>query len=203
MSDRYPLICHYVCNSVIDLSRIFELAYLKLLLRGGLVFYGGLIGGIIGVGLAGLIHKCDVGLYVSQCIGCLPIAHAFGRIGCLTEGCCYGIPYEGPLAAVYENSIAAPSGISLFPVQLLEAVINLIIAAVLTAVVIKTRASRIVIPLYGLMYGISRFLLEYLRYDLDERGGFLMFSTSQWISLALVLCSVVVMIYIIKKRDPA
>jgi Prolipoprotein diacylglyceryltransferase len=39
--------------------------------------------------------------------------------------------------------------------------------------------------LYG--YSISRFFLEYLRYDTSERGIFGTFSTSQWISIGILL----------------
>ena len=49
-------------------------------------------------------------------------------------------------------------------------------------------------------YGVLRFLNEYLRDD-PQRGGFWIFSTSQWISLALVPGAILGAIYL-RKHHP-
>ena len=182
----------------IDWSRFFDPEYLKMLMSSGFVFYGGLLGGLGMVFLAGKIHRIHVLPYLEAAIPCLPIAHGFGRIGCHFASCCYGIPYDGPFHVVYHTSqymaTYAPVDTPLFPVQLLEAAVNFGIAAFLIAGIWKKGLSLSGIYLYLLLYGISRFLLEYLRYDLAERGSFLWFSTSQWISL-LILAAAVLLIW--------
>ncbi len=184
----------------IDWSRISEREYAFNVIRGGFVFYGGVLGGILGFAFAWLIHRCDVKAYISVCIGCLPITHAFGRIGCYLAGCCYGIPYDGPFAVVYESDmgIGTPEGIGLFPVQLLEAVLNLFIAIIITILIFHFGRSLVSVAAYGLMYGIVRFILEYLRYD-SERGSFLFFSTSQWISIVAVAASAIMLFVCLAK----
>ena len=181
----------------IDWSRILDLEYLKVLMSSGFVFYGGLIGGLGAVFLGGKIHKIRVLPYLEAAIPCLPIAHGFGRIGCHFASCCYGIPYDGPFHVIYHTSeymaTYAPVDTPLFPVQLLEAVINFGIAAFLIFRTWKKGLSMSNIYLYLLLYGISRFLLEYLRYDLAERGSFLWFSTSQWISILILAAAVVLL----------
>ena len=60
--------------------------------RIGFVFYGGLIGGILGYIVGCKIAKVSLKEYVNIFGVAIPIAHGFGRIGCFCAGCCYGIP---------------------------------------------------------------------------------------------------------------
>lgn len=180
-----------VNSNEIQWNRILEPEYLMSVMQGGFVFYGGVIGGALMLLFGGLIHKQPVLKYVEAVIPCLPIAHAFGRIGCHFASCCYGIPYDGPFHVIYHAPAFAPVETPLFPVQLLEAVLNLILASMLILYVLKKGCTINSIFIYGISYGILRFFLEYLRYDAAQRGGFLMFSTSQWISIFIIVMMLV------------
>ena len=172
--------------SLIDWPHFFEWEYFRALMGGGFVFYGGVPAGIAGLYLAGWLHHIRVADYLRACLPSLPLVHGFGRIGCALAGCCYGIPYSGPFALTYHNSIAAPHGVSLFPVQLLEAGAEFAICALLLYLVLKYQAKYNLLSLYLLLYGSARFFLEFLRYD-AARGGFYLFSTSQWISIFILI----------------
>ncbi len=144
------------------------------------------------------ICRIPVWKYMKIYIPCLPLAHAFWRIGCALTGCCYGIPYDGPGAVIYDHSIIAPDKVRLFPVQLTETVINLLITVVLLFYIFNRKGrTNHSIAIYCVLYGTARFILEFLRCDL-ERGKFLWFSTSQWISLILIDT---VIIYGLKRRE--
>lgn len=170
----------------IDFSRLMELSYVSELMRGGFVFYGGLAGGVLGLMICKKLCGISVWKYAEIYIPCLPLVHAFGRMGCTLTGCCYGIPYDGIGAIVYHHSIIAPNNITLFPVQVVEAGADLLIVVILLVYIFKKRkAHQNSIILYCTLYAAVRFILEFLRYDLD-RGQFLWFSTSQWISLAVI-----------------
>ena len=178
----------------IDFARITDLEYLNALLGGGFVFYGGLAGGLVGLYLCGKILHIPVAEYARSVIPVIPLAHAFGRMGCAVVGCCYGVPYDGPGAVVYTESIAAPAGIPLFPVQAVEAAGNLVIAAILCGYLIsckKKRKKAKSVQLYLALYAVFRFVLEFLRYDDGERGIALGLSTSQWISILICACIVI------------
>ena len=176
----------------IDWSRFFEPSYFQMLMQGGFVFYGGLFGALLMILLAGKFHKIDAVYYIKKVIFLCPFAHAFGRLGCFMAGCCYGIPYHGPGAVVFpENSFAVP-GIELFPVQLLEAGTLMVISLILGILTIRFE-SDYTIEAYLILYGIDRFLLEYLRYD-EGRGIYGPFSTSQWISLVAITVAIIVLI---------
>ncbi len=176
----------------IDWSRITEPAYFNGLMRGGFVFYGGLIGGLLMIMLAGKLHRIPVLTYVRTFIFLIPFIHAFGRVGCFLAGCCWGIPYEGPGAVCFPEESFAPSGISLFPIQLAEAIVLLVIALVIVGLQLW-KNWRYTLELYLVLYGICRFVLEQFRYD-EARGYFWIFSTSQWISICMIGVAVLLVI---------
>lgn len=177
----------------IEWEHILDFEYFNSLMQGGFVFYGGLIGGLLFALLAGKIHKLPVKEYIIDYIFLIPFVHAFGRIGCFMAGCCYGIPYDGIGAVVFPEHSYALSGISLFPVQLVEAFLLLFISLLILYLHLF-RNSKYTVETYSVLYGISRFILEYLRYD-DFRGKLGIFTTSQWISILLCVFTVVVLVY--------
>lgn len=183
----------------IQWSRFFEFEYFNGLMRGGFVFYGGLIGGIIGVVIAHKIHKIDVKKYFAQLIYCIPLVHAFGRIGCYFAGCCYGMPYDGVFHVEYHNNPYSLCDVKLFPVQLVEA-ISLIILAIIFYILIRKKGSSLRWTyLYFISYSIVRFILEMFRYDY-ERGSVGIFSTSQWISICILTLMIILLIISKKKK---
>ena len=153
----------------------------------GYVYYGGLAGGLAGLWLCGRLHGVPLALYVDPLVPALPLCHAFGRVGCFLAGCCYGIPMDPPLGVAFSQSLAAPNGVPLFPVQLLEALLNAGLFFLLRAYTQRPRRPFSAVRLYLLLYTPLRFFLEFLRYD-AARGLFLGLSTSQWLSAALLLC---------------
>ena len=176
----------------IDFSRLTEPAYLNALMLGGFVFYGGVLGGAAGAALASRIHHIRVLSYFYLCVPCLPLIHAFGRLGCFCAGCCFGMPYDGPLAVVYRASFGAPLGTPLFPVQLVEAAANLAIFLFLLLRLYRRGPGPEQIGWYLLLYAPVRFVLEFFRYD-AVRGSLWLLSTSQWISLVLFAVAIAVL----------
>lgn len=171
------------------------------LLASGFVFYGGLFGGILGNYLGTKIAKCKFSEFISFFAFIVPLVHGFGRIGCFCAGCCYGIPYEGIFSVCYKNPVSSvATGIGIFPVQLLEAF--LMIAFAIVVIIFLAKGKKISFIFYLIYYSICRFFLEYLRYD-SERGYFLWFSTSQWISIFIFVIAILFLLIdsiIIKKE---
>lgn len=153
--------------------------------RVGLVFYGGLLGCIPGVLLGKKLTRVKLSQYVPAMVPCIPLGHAFGRVGCLLSGCCYGRPVNGfPGIAYPSGTPGVPEGVQLFPVQALESAILLAIFAALVKYSQGKRTASHIVGLYFLLYAVCRFALEGLRYD-PARGYWGPFSTSQWISMGL------------------
>ena len=170
---------------------------------GGMVFYGGLIGACLGAYIYMRKAKLNVNKYSDTLAPCIPLFHAFGRMGCFLTGCCYGI--ESELGFTYHYSIVeSANGVCRFPVQLLEASENILLCVLLTVLLCKCKKLEhgTLIWIYGLIYPVLRFSNEFLRGDNTERGFFGIFSTSQWISIIIfVLSAIVITVKIFKKRS--
>lgn len=180
----------------IDFSRITDYQYLSSIMNGGFVFYGGLIGGLLALIPCRKIIGPSVSSYADICIPCIPLMHGFGRLGCSAVGCCYGMAYNGIFSITYQDSLLAPNHIELFPVQAAEACCNFVIAAILLWYIdINKKHPVNSICLYLLLYGPTRFILEFARSDNQERGFYGVFSTSQWISLFLIVGTLIYCLY--------
>ncbi len=178
----------------IDFQKINDINYINTLMSGGFVFYGGLIGGGVGLIITKYLLKIDVLSYMKVVIPILPLAHGFGRIGCSVVGCCYGRYYEGVGATIYRNSVVAPNNVYLLPVQLIEAFFNFLFSIILIIYINKYKGEK-GLSLYLLLYGITRFILEFFRFDNAERGIYFSLSTSQYISIAIVFGLIIVEVY--------
>lgn len=166
-------------------------------MAGGFVFYGGLIGAIIGIFISKKMFKINIKTYLRYCTPVIPTLHFFGRIGCYLVGCCYGEPFKSHFSVTYTHSLFAPNNIQLFPTQLAEATALLLIAVFLLIYINKFKGKH-AFELYIVLYGIIRFILEFFRYD-SYRGIISGFSTSQYISIFLILSVLFFLLY--KKKQ--
>lgn len=159
----------------------------------GLVFYGGLFGGILGAFIYCKAFKIEFWPLFETIVPSIPLMHSIGRIGCFMGGCCFGIPWSGRLAVTFSESLGAPNGIGLFPVQLLEAGLLMALFIVMLVYARRPRPRGSVTGLYLLIYAFIRLITERFRWD-EARRFFLGVSTSQWISLILIPVSLCLLI---------
>lgn len=178
----------------LDMFKIWE---------GGLVFFGGLLGAIA-VGLY-LVPKYKMNfLKVADFyMPGLAIGHAIGRLGCLASGCCYGkhMP-DFPFSITFPSQAftLAPPGVPLFPSQLAESFSLFIVGSFLLYLWFHKRFDGQVFLVYLMMYSVIRSILEIFRGD--SVRGFLIdpwLSTSQFISLCLIITAWVVYKYLSRK----
>ena len=195
-------------SNIIELSKkISELGFLEYIKQlfmyfTGMVFYGGFIGGVLGAyifpkyfkQLKG--HSTDM---VDLFTVVFPLFHTFGRIGCFFGGCCYGI--ESPFGFRTDTNHINPSinGVTRFPVQLLEALLNLLIFFLMYYLFTHNKMRHKLVFVYMIVYGIIRFFDEFLRGD-EYRGFIFSLSTSQFISIILIVFSVFMLIYLKFRR---
>jgi phosphatidylglycerol:prolipoprotein diacylglycerol transferase len=170
------------------------------LVRAGGVFYGGLISA---VGVAfWLVRRYGLPLWTTGDLFAPGIAlgHVIGRFGCLLAGCCYGRPTDVSWAVTFTDPVAAanvgtPLGVPLHPTQVYDAGAELLIMVLLLATERRGRvfAGR-TFWLYILLYGVSRFVVEFYRGD--ERGSIMGLSTSQFISLVAVPIAIAMLVWL-------
>ena len=169
-------------------------------INGGFVFYGGLIGAMIALYLYLRIYKLPKYEFSDIYAVVAPLGHAIGRVGCHFGGCCYGMPYDGPGCVVYTERIgeSAPLNTPLFPIQLLEASSLIVLFEVLLVVYLRRKPAGTTTFVYIVSYAVLRFVLEFFRGDMI-RGIAWSLSTSQWISIGLVIFAVTCLVVHKKK----
>ncbi len=128
--------------------------------EGGLVFFGGFAAAAIAVIAVSLIRKWEIWRAADLMSPSLALGHAFGRIGCLLNGCCFGFDYSGPLAFKYEH---VPFGT--FPLQLFSAIGNVLICLCLLWMEKKGLCKKRLFLAYMALYNVGRFCLEFGRGD--------------------------------------
>ena len=169
------------------------------LIRGGFVFYGGLIGALTGFYVMIRYFGLKSEEYMPLMVPCIPLVHGFGRIGCHLVGCCYGRVTSSHFAITYTDSLYAPNGVNLIPVQIIEAVFVFILFIILFVMGFKERLKGFILPVYLVSYSLFRFVMEYFRGD-ELRGIWGPFSTSQWISISVFALGAFLIIRHISKR---
>lgn len=163
------------------------------ILFGGGVFYGGLLGGCLAGVIYVKIRKLPFSIYADTAAVSIPLFHSIARLGCFLGGCCYGI--ESSFGFIASNNNFTDIGtVRRFPVQVLESIINLLIFLFLLYLLKKKILEGKLLYIYLLLYAVARFLLEYLRGD-EIRGFVLGLSTSQFISVVIVLILLVMFFY--------
>jgi len=173
-------------------------AELKSLVSAGGVFYGGLLGALITAIV--LVRRYNFRIWTTADLFAPGIAlgHVIGRLGCLLAGCCYGKPTDVPWGITFTNPDAAanvgtPLGIPLHPTQLYDAGAELLILILLLVTERRGRPFEgRTFWLYMLLYGISRFIIEFFRGD--DRGVMMGVSTSQFVSLVVVPLAIVMLV---------
>ena len=173
--------------------------------RGGLIYYGGLIGAGVAIWWFARRRKQRMFDLLDLVITSVPLAHALGRIGCFLNGCCFGTRWAGPWAIRYPADSHAwcdhvnagllsrfqPHSLPVHPVQLYEAGLNLLLFAALVWLYRHRRVQGVVVSSYLLGYPLLRFGLEFLRGDARTVLG--PFSAAQWISIGLFAAGCVLM----------
>lgn len=178
--------------------------------QGGLVFYGGLILSVIS-GIAYLKIKKTPVLKIADLVAPgVMLGEVFGRMGCFLNGCCYGAPANLPWSVCFPQhspayahqvqsniiSDGAASSLPVHPTQLYSSVIALILFFILSFIWSHKKRDGIVLGAIGILYPLSRFMVEFIRGD--NPSIFLGMTASQTISVAVILISV---LFLMKLRS--
>lgn len=135
--------------------------------QGGLVFYGGFILSFISLLIYAKIQKLDAVRILDLCTPAIAVGHAFGRVGCFLNGCCYGKPTDWIWGVTYPTG-SAPAiqcgSVPLHPIQLVEAGENLL-ASMLYCWLLRHCKRGVTISTYMIIYGFLRCINEFMRGD--------------------------------------
>lgn len=163
---------------------------------GGFVFYGGLIGAIIGLLIYSKLKWNRFFDLLDAYVSILPLGQAIGRIGCYLNGCCYGKQYTGFGAVSY---IVDGREIQVFPTWFVESIFCFVLFISMFRIS-KKIYSGMYSAMYMLVYSLFRFVIEIFRGD-SLRGVWFGFSTSQYVSIGVACTGIAILIKSVKEKE--
>jgi phosphatidylglycerol:prolipoprotein diacylglycerol transferase len=165
--------------------------------EGGLTFYGGVLLAVP----VGFFYMWKNQMPIWRTADLVAPAFAlgvfFGRIGCLLNGCCFGLPTKLPWGISFPENCPASyqfDGARIHPSQAYESLAGLAIFGLLLLVKRKKRADGALFFIFVLSYNLWRFASDFWRYydpQSTVAWGRLEISQSQIMSLALGVLSLV------------
>lgn len=170
--------------------------------QGGMVWYGGLIGGAIAVVALAWRLRIPLLPLADATAPALAVGLAFGRIGCFFNGCCYGRICDLPWAVTFPGHLEARH-----PTQLYESGVAFGLALLLAFLHRRPLRPGIVAALFCMLYGVWRFINEALRDDyrhagtLNDLGGWQL-TNSQITSLWLLILGCVLITWSRYRQTP-
>ena len=185
-----------------DIKNIIADPSMLLDLSNGFVVYGGFIGGVIADVIYCRVKKVFVPQWFDVLIPSVPLAQAFGRLGCFMSGCCYGKETDGWLSITFTDSDFAPNNVALYPTQLMSSAANFIHFFLLLYVIPRFfKKPGQTFSFYLIFYSIGRFFMEMFRGDM-ERGEIGPFSTSQFISIFMLAGGIALLVFFTVRNYP-
>jgi phosphatidylglycerol---prolipoprotein diacylglyceryl transferase len=211
----------YVITNLSEFSSITEVVMVN---RGGLVAYGGMIGGFLASWYGCRKRSIPLLQWADVAAPSVVLGTAITRMGCFLFGCDYGarsslpwaVTFPGPNPLAPQGSPAwqhhkhyyglaenAARSFPVHPTQLYEVMVGLFLFGLLMLIRRYRRFSGQVFLGWVLGYGILRPLIEILRDD-DQRGNVGPLSTSQFIGIASVALGLGLLVALVRRyrRDP-
>ena len=167
--------------------------------NAGLTWYGGFLGGFIGVIAWCLWRKVPLGLAANAAAPALAMGYAVGRIGCQLSGDGdYGRPTDLPWGMGYPNGVVPTApGVHVHPTPVYETLVMLVVFWLLFRMAKKPQPGWYVFGWFLLAQGVERFLVEFLRLNPSWLAGL---TAPQW--TALVTGAVGVALIVVQRGKP-
>jgi phosphatidylglycerol:prolipoprotein diacylglycerol transferase len=167
------------------------------LTKGGLVWYGGFLTGLVVALVFVRVNKINFWDGADLLAPFIPLAQAIGRIGCFLNGCCYGVPAQKdfPLGVLFPGD-----AVWRHPSQLYECLALLAIFLALRAWQSSRRFKGEIFLGYGILYSVSRFFIEFVRGDHPRAISWM--TMSQIVSIAIFFSCLAMLVtgYIVWKK---
>jgi len=191
----------------------------SLFAREGLVYYGGFLGGALGVVLMSWWRRVPLRWTAHVVAPALAAAYAVGRVGCFVVGDDYGRPTTLPWGVAFPEGlppstaanlaafrVPIPAGtppdtvMAVHPTQLYEVLVMLLVFAVLWRWRTRAAGTGWLFGAYLLLAGAERFLVEFLRAKDDRFLGGLTYA--QGMSVVLMIAGAITW-KVLAERAPA
>jgi len=178
-------------DNILDIFKVWQ---------GGLVAYGGFLGGFVGAAVFCKIKGVRLLAWADCAVPSLCTGLMITRIGCLLYGCDFGKPFDGKWSIVFPagspafnqqrvEGLLPPSAthsLPVHPAQLYESLNGLMLLGLVFLVRRYRKFSGEMFVAFTMGYAILRYYVEALRAD-EQRGNVGPLTTSQFIGVTTFL----------------
>ena len=152
--------------------------------RGGLVYYGGLIGASLACIAFARRRKLPLWKLADIFAPSIALGYAFGRIGCLLRGCCYGCMCDLPWAIRFPLDHET-AGRAVHPTQIYDSLLNLGLYFGLVLLYRRKRFDGQVFATYLMGYALLRSFVELFRGDYSAAHLHAGLTPAHWVSIGI------------------
>jgi phosphatidylglycerol---prolipoprotein diacylglyceryl transferase len=177
--------------------------------QGGLVAYGGFLGGFVGAWIFCRVKGIRLLAWADCAVPSLCTGLMITRIGCLLYGCDFGKPFDGKWSIVFPagspafnqqrvEGLLPPSAthsLPVHPAQLYESLNGLALLGLVFLVRRYRKFSGEMFVAFTMGYAILRYYVETLRAD-EQRGNIGPLSTSQFIGVTTFLAGAALLMWL-------
>src|SRR5262245_29170486 len=185
--------------------------------RGGLVFYGGLVGASLACVLYARRKKIPLWKLADVLAPSIALGYVFGRLGCFLNGCCYGQVCQLPWAVrfPYESeawrgqvakgliSKADPFALPVHPTQLYESFLSLGLYLWLALLYRRKKLDGQIFAAYLICYAVARSIVESFRGDYGPTHLHAGLTPAQWVSIVIFTAGIALYSALPKRIAPA
>lgn len=165
--------------------------------RTGFVFYGGLIGATCAGVFFTWWKKLPVWKTADVLAPSIALGHAFGRIGCLMTGCCFGRVTTVPWAIHFPEQHPT-HGQGVHPTQIYESLLNFALCAALAWLFRRKKFDGQVFAAYLMGYAVLRSVVEMFRGDYEAALLTGRATPAHWISVVSFVLGLT--LFILRRR---
>jgi phosphatidylglycerol---prolipoprotein diacylglyceryl transferase len=181
---------------------------------GGLVAYGGFLGGLLGSMVFCRLSRVSTLTWGDCAVPALCTGLAITRVGCLLGGCDFGSPWDGawaiqfpPGSPAFQQHVAegwistgAAASLPVHPTQIYESLAGVALLGVVLLARRWRRAPGEALAAFAMAYAVLRYGIEIFRAD-PQRGTVGPFSTSQFIAILTFVAGAVLFARLRRERE--
>jgi phosphatidylglycerol---prolipoprotein diacylglyceryl transferase len=163
----------------------------------GVAIYGAVFGVVLAFVVYSLVKKLSIWKVADAIAPGALVGMAIGRVGCLLNGCCYGLDSDAFCSITYTNSFSyGPVGTSVLPTQLFHIIWNMVAFGFIWAFRKKFKPAGTTFLLYLAIYAAGDLTIRFFREGTPFLFGM---QEAQVIGILILVITIPLMLYRIFK----